>query len=83
MFYISKKPLYFNKSLRDYLIQSINDSVKKIVERNENYKNDTISILINTELNKIPETHVLQKNNKLLPFGIFMCIYFILYSNKK
>lgn len=82
MFRISGKPLYFNKSLRDFCLQSINDSVEKIIEKSADPNND-IQKIIHNEVDSLNETQVLHKTNKLLPFGIFMCVFIILYSNKK
>ena len=71
--YFGKRHIYHNKQLRDYVLKSTNDSIKKIVEKKENtnYLSDDLIIY--------PE----KKYYLVLPFCIFLYISFSIYSNKK
>jgi len=66
---------YYNKSLRDYSLQSINDSIKKRIERTENMESK-MNAVIRSEV----KTH---ECINLTPFSYVLCIFLYLYSNKK
>ena len=66
---------YYYKSLRDYSLKSINDSIKKGIERTENME---------SKMNAVIRSEV--KTNEcinLTPFSYVLCIFLYLYSNKK
>jgi hypothetical protein len=65
---------YYNKSLRDYSLQTINNSIRRIVIR-ENMENK-MNALIRSEV----KTH---ECINLTPFSYVLCIFLYLYSNKK
>jgi hypothetical protein len=65
---------FYNKSLRDYSLQSIHNSIRRI-ERRENMESK-INAIICSEA----KTH---ECINLIPFSYVLCIFLYLYSNKK
>jgi hypothetical protein len=72
--FLKNKSIYYNKSLRDYSIQSINNLIQKIIEKNK-YKVKTI---VDNELNSLRYNNIFC----FLPsFFLFNSLF--LHSNKK
>ena len=68
---------FYNKSLRDYSLQSINNSIRRI-DRKENMEN------IENKMNAVVRSEVkTYECINLTPFSYVLCIFLYLYSNKK
>lgn len=81
---ILKKPIYYNKELHDYCLKSTNDSIKKMIEKN-NEERKKKSVYFDLQIKE--KEYTFEPKNEVFPFLLFLSastflFYFIAKTDK-
>lgn len=81
---ILRKPIYYNKELHDYCLKSTNDSIKRIIEKNDEERKKKL-ICFDLQVKDI--NCDFKPKNEVFPFILFLSVssflfYFMSQNNK-